>query len=109
MKKSRFWFWLFVGPILLAFLTVVIIPMLRGFYFSFAEWNGISNDVNLVGLDNYIRAFQDEEFINSFKFTAKFAAVSVVAINAIGFGLALLVTQGLKGANIQRSIFFMPT
>lgn len=108
MKKSRFWFWLFVGPILLAFLTVVIIPMLRGFYFSFAEWNGISNDVNLVGLDNYMRAFQDEEFINSFKFTAKFAAVSVVAINVIGFSLALLVTQGLKGANIQRSIFFMP-
>ncbi len=108
MKKSRLWFWLFVGPILLAFLTVVIIPMLRGFYFSFAEWNGISNSVELVGLDNYLKAFKDEEFLNSFAFTAKFAAVSVVMINLFGFGLALLVTQGLKGSNIQRSIFFMP-
>lgn len=108
MKKSRLWFWLFVGPILLAFLTVVIVPMLRGFYFSFAEWNGISNSVDLVGFDNYLKAFKDEEFINSFVFTAKFAAVSVVTINLFGFGLALLVTQGLKGSNIQRSIFFMP-
>ncbi len=63
MKKSRFWFWVFVGPILLAFLTVVMIPMLRGFYFSFTEWNGISNNVEWVGFDNYIKAFGDGEFI----------------------------------------------
>jgi len=82
--------------------------MFRGFYFSFTEWNGISNNVNLIGFENYARALTDEEFIHSFFFTAKFAAVSVVMINMIGFGLALLVTQGLKGSNIQRSIFFMP-
>lgn len=108
MKKSRFWFWLFVGPILLAFLTVVIIPMARGIYFSFTEWNGISNNVELVGFSNYVKAFSDEEFIQSFKFTALFACVSVITINLMGFGLALLVTQGYKGSNIQRSIFFMP-
>lgn len=108
MKKSRFWFWLFVGPILLAFLTVVIIPMARGIYFSFTEWNGISNNVELVGFSNYVKAFSDEEFIQSFKFTALFACVSVITINLMGFGLALLVTQGYKGSNVQRSIFFMP-
>lgn len=108
MKKSRFWFWLFVGPILLAFLMVVIIPMARGIYFSFTEWNGISNNVELVGFSNYIKAFSDEEFMQSFKFTASFAGVSVITINLMGFGLALLVTQGFKGSNVLRSVFFMP-
>ena len=38
----------------------------------------------------------------------KFAVVSIVLINAIGLGLALLVTQKLKGSNIMRTVFFMP-
>lgn len=108
MKRSKLWFWLFVGPIFLAFLTIVLIPMMRGFYFSFTDWNGISNQVTFVGIENYTKAFKDEEFFNAFVFTAKFAALSVVTINIIGFFLALLVTQGLRGSNFQRSIFFMP-
>lgn len=108
MKRSKLWFWLFVGPIFLAFLIVVIIPMFRGIYFSFTDWNGISNQVTFVGLENYKKAFGDPEFFTAFKFTATFAIISVFTINIMGFLLALLVTQGLKGANFQRSIFFMP-
>lgn len=108
MKRSKLWFWLFVGPILLAFIMVVLIPMFRGIYFSFTEWNGISNNVEIIGFDNYLRAFKDKEFIDSFKFTGLFAIVSVLTINLMGFSLALLVTQKYNGANLQRSIFFMP-
>jgi len=108
MKKSRLWFWLFVGPILFAFTIVVIIPMMRGIYLSFTEWNGISNDIQWVGLDNYIKAFSDKKLLQSFKFTGAFAFCSVITINLMGFGLALLVTQDFRGSNIQRSIFFMP-
>lgn len=108
MKRSKLMFWIFVGPILIAFLTVVVIPMIRGFYFSFTEWNGISNNVEMIGFENYKKALFDSEFRDSFIFTLKFSVVSVITINLMGFGLALLVTQGFKGSNIQRSIFFMP-
>lgn len=108
MKRSPLWFWIFVGPILFAFIMVVIIPMMRGVCFSFTDWNGISNEVNFVGMSNYIRVFSDANFFSAFRFTVTFAAISVVTINALGFMLALLVTQGIRGANIQRSIFFMP-
>ena len=50
----------------------------------------------------------DEGFRNALWFTTKFAVVSIVLINAIGLGLALLVTQKLKGSNIMRTVFFMP-
>ncbi|GAU76791.1 carbohydrate ABC transporter permease [Fusibacter sp. 3D3] len=108
MKRSKLGFWIFVGPIFLAFLIVVIIPMLRGFYFSFTDWNGISNEVTFIGLSNYGKAFRDPEFFAAFKLTATFAILSVFTINIMGFLLALLVTQGLRGANFQRSVFFMP-
>lgn len=108
MKKAKGWYVLFVGPALFAFLMVVIIPMLRGVYFSFTEWNGISNDVALIGFGNYFKAFQDKEFIQAFFFTSKFAVVSVFMINLMGFALALLVTRNYKGAFFHRSIFFLP-
>ncbi|HHV27012.1 sugar ABC transporter permease [Anaerosalibacter bizertensis] len=109
MKNSKGWFWIFVGPVLLAFIIVVIVPMITGIYYSFTDWNGIGNDANWVGLKNYTKIFtEDKDFLNAFLFTAKFALVSLITINVIGFGLALLMTKGLKLTNFFRSIFFMP-
>ncbi len=109
MKHTKMWFGVFVGPILFAFLLVVIVPMLLGIYFSFTDWNGINNNASWVGISNYIEVFSgDEEFLNAFGFTAKFAAVSVVLINLIGFGLALFVTKIERFSGLLRSVFFMP-
>lgn len=109
MKKSRLWFWLFVGPILLSFIVVVIIPAIRGVYFSFTDWNGINNNPDWVGLKNYGDILkQDKDFLSAFIFTTKFAIISVITINVMGFGLALLMTKDLKATNLLRSIFFMP-
>ena len=108
-KNSALWFSFFVGPILIAFLLVVIIPAILGIYYSFTNWNGIENKAAFVGLANYKEIFKGESgFLQAFLFTAKFSVVSVVMINLIGFGLALLVTRGMKISNFLRSIFFMP-
>lgn len=115
-------FGLFVAPSLLAFFIVVVIPTLSGIYMSFTDWDGIATSPNFIGFDNYIKIFTDDivktsflgiemelpRFIDVFLFTAKFAVVSVVLINVFGFSLALLVTRGLKGSNLLRSIFFIP-
>ncbi len=109
MKRSKLGFWLFLAPCLITFLTVVLIPVICGFYYSFTDWDGMSSSVNFVGLDNFIRLFtKEEQFWVSFGFTALFTLVSLVLINMVGFALALLVTKKFKGANILRSVFFMP-
>ncbi|WP_129724444.1 carbohydrate ABC transporter permease [Xylanivirga thermophila] len=108
MKQSKGWFFLFVGPIFLIFLIVVLIPMFMGVYYSFTDWNGIKSN-GWVGLSNYINIFtQDKYFKKSFMFTLKFATISMLVINLLGFCLALLVTRGIKRSNALRSIFFMP-
>lgn len=108
MKKKNFAFWLFLAPVLIAFTMVVLIPLIMGIFYSFTDWNGISSSTNLVGIQNYINAFKDDTFRHSFWFTTKFTIVSVFVLNAMGFGLALLVTQKLKTSNILKTIFFMP-
>ncbi len=109
MKGSKLWFGVFVFPILLAFLIVVIVPMIMGIYYSFTDWNGILNNADWVGMSNYLEVLrEDKEFLDSFIFTGKFALVSVILINLIGFSLALLVTRNSRLNNALRSIFFMP-
>lgn len=108
MKKKKLSYWLFLAPVLIAFLLVVVVPLIIGIYLSFTDWNGISSTINFTGVENYINAFKNEGFRNSFWFTTKFTIVSVIVLNLMGFGLALLVTQKLKTSNTLKTIFFMP-
>lgn len=107
LGKNGLFFWLFLAPVLIALIMVVVIPLLYGVYYSFTNWDGINTPV-FAGITNYIQLLGDEGFRNALLFTTKFAVVSIVLINAIGLGLALLVTQKLKGSNLMRTVFFMP-
>ncbi|MGI8385703.1 carbohydrate ABC transporter permease [Robertmurraya sp. P23] len=102
-------FTLFVGPVFLAFTLIVLIPFFTGIYYAFTDWNGVTGSVQWVGLDNFkYLLFEDKQFHASFILTTKYTVVAIVLTNAIGFGLALLVTQMLKTSNILRTVFFMP-
>ena len=98
---------IFVLPTFLAFVIGFIIPFAKGFYLSFCKFTTVGN-ATFVGISNYTAAIKDTSFTSSFKFTVLFAIVSILLINVLAFGLALLLTQKLKGTNIFRTVFFMP-
>ncbi|MGX1265157.1 raffinose/stachyose/melibiose transport system permease protein [Rossellomorea marisflavi] len=107
--KSVLTYSAFVGPALVFFLVIQIVPFLMGLYYSFTSWNGVSSAVEWVGFDNYIRIFTDDQvFFQSFMFTTKFMFAAVVISNVIGFGFALLLNAALKTRNILRTVFFLP-
>ena len=109
--RKRISFWLFISVSVISFSLVVLYPLLSGIFLSFTDWNGIGEGSKLVGFSNYMEILngkKDPEFLAAFIFTLKFAVVSIITINVVGFSLALLVTRGLKGTNILRTIFFMP-
>ncbi len=108
MRRKQTGFWLFILPALFAFVLVVLIPAVKGFYYSFTDWNGIGKNATFTGFSNYIKLFGDSRFWSSFLFTFVFAVCAVVCINVVGFGLAVLVTNKIKGANLARTVFFMP-
>ncbi|MBS4193085.1 sugar ABC transporter permease [Bacillus sp. FJAT-49705] len=100
-------YWLFLMPVLAAFIFVVVAPFLLGIFYSFTDWNGIETK-GFVGFDHYLALFQDKRFLDSLWFTTKFSVVSVILINFIGLSLALLVTAKLKTSKVLRTVFFMP-
>ncbi|NMA91211.1 MAG: sugar ABC transporter permease [Amphibacillus sp.] len=107
MNNRNLSFWLFITPALFALTTVVFLPFLYGFIYTFTDWNGLSA-TTFLGLENYLAIFSDQRFIDSLTFTIKFAVTSIVIVNVVGLSLAVLVTQKLKISNILRTVFFMP-
>ncbi len=103
---SRFG-WLFLGPVLAAFIIGFVWPFIQGIYLSFCKFRLISN-AKFVGFDNYVTVFQDDGFLRSFWYTGLFAIVSLVLINILAFMVAYVLTQGIKGSNLFRTVFFMP-
>ncbi|MBQ8648845.1 MAG: sugar ABC transporter permease [Clostridia bacterium] len=107
-KAVKKYFALFVLPTLIAFVIAFAVPFLMGVYLSFTEFRTVS-DAQFVGFANYIKAFsENNEFLFSLWFTVKFAVVSVFSINVLAFALALMLTRGIKGTNLFRTVFFMP-
>ena len=108
MEKAVKKYWpIFLVPTMAAFLIGFIIPFIEGIYLSFCNFTTIK-DAKFVGIQNYIEAFKDSNFLGSFKFTTLFAIVSLVLINVLAFLIALALTQNIKGKNIFCTVFFMP-
>ena len=107
-SASKKWFAVFVLPTLIAFCISFLVPFVMGLYLSFCEFRTVS-DAQFVGLQNYIKAFTaNRDFLNSLWFTVKFAFATVIITNVIAFLLALLLTRGIRGTNLFRTVFFMP-
>ena len=98
---------IFVLPTLCAFILGFIVPFGMGVWLSFCKFTTVT-DAKFIGFSNYIEALKDTVFRHSFWYTALFAIVSLVVINAIAFMLAMALTQKMRGTNIFRTIFFMP-
>ena len=106
-KILRKYFPIFTLPTLLAFTIVFLIPFIAGIYLSFTSFTTVT-DATFVGFSNYKYVFTSKEFGYSFLFTFLFAVVSVITVNLLAFGLALLLTGKIRGTNFFRTVFFMP-
>ena len=108
MQKAISKYWpVFVLPTLLAFIIGFIWPFIWGIYLSFQRFTTVSK-TTFVGIQNYINVFQDSTFLHAFGFTAAFTVVSTVLINVCAFAIALVLTRGIRGTNIFRTVYFMP-
>lgn len=106
-KAIKKYFPVFVLPTMVAFTIGFIAPFLLGIYLSFCKFTTVT-DAEFIGLGNYIKTLGDAEFIHSLWYTALYTIVTVLLINVLAFAVAMLLTKGIKGTNIFRTVFFMP-
>ena len=99
--------WLFLLPTFAAFCIGFLYPFLQGIYLSFCKFR-LTSDASWTGLSNYKAALTDPSFLHAFWYTALFAVVSLLLINVLAFTVAYALTQKMRGANLFRTVFFMP-
>jgi raffinose/stachyose/melibiose transport system permease protein len=100
-------FTIFAAIPLAIFAAVLVYPFIQGLILTFTNFDGFET-TKFVGWDNYVKSFQDPNFWATLQFTGGFVVVSLIAINVVAFGLALIVTTKLRSSNILRTFFFVP-
>lgn len=80
------------------------------FALGFTEWNLVSGlkGIKFVGLDNFVKLFQDEYFVASLKNNIIYTALYVPLSLLLGLLLALLLNAKLYGRSLLRTMIFMP-
>jgi len=96
-----------ITPIQLLVISILFIPILYSAYLSFFSYTfGSSKD--FIGLNNYLRMFNDIYFWRSIINTVIFVNITVYAEIVISLGIALLFVDELPLKKILISIFMAP-
>ncbi|MCX7951284.1 MAG: sugar ABC transporter permease [Clostridiales bacterium] len=95
-------------PAVILFASFHTFPVLKGIYYSFTNWDGLSQEYSFVGLKNYINLIGDKNVWNSYIFTFKFAITSTIIVNIISLLLAIGLNSKIKFKNFLRAVYFLP-
>ena len=97
-----------LGPALLLYTLLKIVPVLWSFGLSFFEGNTLRG-FDWVGIENFTTFFTDKAALQSLGVSVFFAIVATIGQVALGYALALLYVFVLrKGSSIVRTIVFFP-
>ncbi|MGG3308919.1 sugar ABC transporter permease [Paenibacillus lautus] len=99
--------WMYV-PALLLFIIFIFYPFFRGLLISFTDWNGFSQAMNYIGLDNYHRMLTDSRIHTVILNTLIYGVGSTLFQNILGLVYALLLNKYGKGRTFVRVIVYIP-
>ncbi|MBI5094119.1 MAG: sugar ABC transporter permease [Candidatus Hydrogenedentes bacterium] len=99
---------LFASPYIIGFLAFTLYPLLMSVYYSFCQYNVISEPI-WIGLDNFRELARDNDFWTALYNTLFYTVFSVPLSLAFSVALALLLNQKVKGMSVYRTVFFLPT
>ncbi len=108
--------YLYISPVLIGILIFTLVPVLYAFVTSFSETVrkpfSLTDWGTFVGLDNYIQMFTRPRyrslFFQSLEVTFLYALINIPLTLVLGFALALLLNQNLKGMRFFRVLYYLP-
>ncbi|WP_327636618.1 sugar ABC transporter permease [Kribbella sp. NBC_00482] len=97
-----------VGPALVLFVVMLVVPVCLSLYLSLTDWDGYSANPAFVGLKNYVSLTHSAEAIRAGWVTLLIAAVGTVLLSVFGLGFALLVNGASRLNAFFRIVLFYP-
>ena len=95
----------YVAPYLFLYVALIVIPLVWGMWLSLhkADFFG---ERSFVGVENFVRLFNDGFFLRTVWNTFYFLLLTVPALAVIGLGLALALNRPTRTAAVLRGVFF---
>jgi raffinose/stachyose/melibiose transport system permease protein len=100
--------WWFVLPAAALYLFAVLVPSLRGTFFAFTDWDGVTPNPSGVGFAQFARILTDPNAVIAVRNTLLVAFTVMVVQNAIGLLIALGVNSRIASRNVLRVLIFAP-
>ncbi len=97
-----------ISPSILAVLIFIYVFIGWSARVSLSKWKGLNPDYTWNGFKNYAELFADPRFAVDVRNTLVFTGVFVGGSLLLGFFLAVVLDQGLKGEGFFRSLFLFP-
>ncbi|MGB3375363.1 MAG: sugar ABC transporter permease [Microbacterium sp.] len=83
-------------------------PLVNGVMLSLSNWDGYSPERSFVGVENYLRLFDDPNFRTALGNTFIYGVGSTILQQVIGLGLAIALDRSVRGRNVARAIIYLP-
>jgi multiple sugar transport system permease protein len=102
--------YLFIAPSLLVLGTFIVLPILYAVFLSLQKVQLIGGiEYKFVGVRNFARLWEDDRVWIALRNTAEYVAIVVPAQTLLALLLAVTLNAGIKGKNLWRIIYFLPT
>jgi len=100
---------LYILPWIVGFLTLQLIPLINSLLYSFTDFS-LLGKYKFLGLQNYVKIFtNDALFKQSLKVTFYYVLMAVPCKIIFALIIALILNQNLKGINIFRTLYYLPS
>lgn len=101
--------YLYLLPWLLGFLIFKLYPFASSFYYSLTDYNLFKEGTQFIGLQNYEAILETSKYVKSFIVTFKYAFMTVPLKLIFALFIAYLLNFKLKGINMFRTIYYIPS
>ena len=101
--------WVFLVPALIVFVGFIFGPVLYAFWLSLHEWEVVIPDKPFVGLDNFRRIAENDDFYIALRNTIWYSAGVVPAQTVLALILAVLANRKIRGMTFFRTAFYFPS
>jgi multiple sugar transport system permease protein len=102
--------YVFMAPALFVLGTFIVLPILYAVFLSLHKVQLLGGiEYEFVGLRNFARLVDDDLIWIALKNTAEYVAIVVPAQTLLALLLAVTLNAGIRGKNVWRIIYFLPT
>lgn len=104
-KQAHF---LYTIPAVILYIVFMMIPFIKGIFYSFTDWNGIAKKFNFIGIKNFVDLMGDRRIIGSISFTLRYTIILMILTTIIALFLAILLDRKMKFRGLVRTVYFFP-